>query len=83
MACGRPVAITANPGLEEYLDDGRSALLVAPGDDAALQEAITSLLDAPEDAFAFGRAGRVAVEQRFTTDHLAAGVARPLHGAGR
>jgi glycosyltransferase involved in cell wall biosynthesis len=79
MACARPVVMTANPGLEEYLTDGVTGMLVPPGDDAAFAEAVSSLLADPDAAAAMGRAGRQAVEDRFTTGHVAAGLARVLH----
>lgn len=75
MACGRPVVITGNPGLEEYIADGETGLLVPPGDDAALRDAIASVLVDPDGGAAMGRAARSAVERRFTTGHLAADLA--------
>lgn len=48
MACGCPVVATDCPnGPREILDDGRFGPLVPVGDDAALAEAIESLLVAP------------------------------------
>jgi glycosyltransferase involved in cell wall biosynthesis len=78
MACARPVVITANPGIEEYVEHGLTGLLVPPGDDEAFADAVASLLADPAAAQEMGRAGRRAVEQRFTTDHLAADIAALL-----
>ena len=78
MACARPVVITANPGLEEYIDDGVTGLLVPPGDDAALEKAIVSLLQDPAGAAAMGAAARRAVEARFTTGRMTAELAALL-----
>ncbi|MDN5750216.1 MAG: glycosyltransferase family 4 protein [Pseudonocardia sp.] len=75
MACARPVVITANAGLEEYIEDGVTGLLVPPGDDRAFRDAVASLLTDPEAAAEMGRAGRRAVEERFTTGHTAADLA--------
>lgn len=79
MALGRPVVMTANPGMEEYIEDGVTGLLVPPGDQVALRDAITSLLKDPQAAAEMGRAGRRRVEQNFTTGHLAEDLAGVLH----
>lgn len=48
LACGRPVVTAATPGARELLHDGADALLVPPGDGAALAAALRRLLDASE-----------------------------------
>ncbi len=40
LACGRPVVTAASPGARELLHDGEDALLVPPGDGAALAAAL-------------------------------------------
>jgi glycosyltransferase involved in cell wall biosynthesis len=48
MAAARPIVATELPSIREVLDDGQTALLVPPGDPAALAAAIGRLLaDAP------------------------------------
>jgi len=76
MACARPVVMTANPGLDEYINHGVTGLLVPAGDEAAFDDALASLLNDPDGAAEMGLAGRQAVEDRFTTRHVAAGLAR-------
>ena len=71
MACARPLVVSATPGMEDYIQDGVTGVLVAPGDADAMAEAIVSLLKDPAAADEMGRAARRAVEQRFTTRHLA------------
>jgi D-inositol-3-phosphate glycosyltransferase len=44
MACGVPVVATRVGGLQTVVEDGGSGLLVAPGDHAALAEAIEQVL---------------------------------------
>ena len=47
MAARRPIVASNLPGFAEVVRDGASALLVPPGDSAALAEAITRLRDNP------------------------------------
>jgi glycogen synthase len=58
MAAGRPVIAAASGGIVDMVVDGKTGLLVPPGDVSALASAITSLLSDPETAQAFGTAGR-------------------------
>jgi glycosyltransferase involved in cell wall biosynthesis len=78
MASGRPIVVTANPGIAGYVEDGVTGLLVPPGDPDALADAIGGLLADPERAMAMGRAGRAAVEQHFTSRQMANDLARLL-----
>lgn len=78
MASGRPVVVTANPGLAGYVEHGVSGLLVPPGDPGAMAAAIGELLADPVRARQLGRAGRAAVEARFTSRHMAADLAALL-----
>jgi glycosyltransferase involved in cell wall biosynthesis len=43
MSVGRPVVATGTGGSAEYLRDGENALVVAPGDAAALAAAVRRL----------------------------------------
>lgn len=45
MACGIPVAMTDDGGSREYARDGENALIVEPGDEKGLSEAIHRLID--------------------------------------
>ena len=68
-----PVVASAVGGIPELVEDGRSGLLVPPGDAAALAEAVTRLVRDPEQARRLGRAARAAVAARHHPDrHLAA-----------
>jgi hypothetical protein len=53
-------------GLAEIVDDGRTGLLVPPGDPAALAAAIARVLDDPELAGRLAAAGRADAVERFT-----------------
>ena len=71
MAAGKPVVASRLGGLPLVVEDGKTGLLVAPGDVPALAEAIQRLLDAPEVADAMGRAGRERVERELNWDIVA------------
>lgn len=75
MATARPIVVTRTPGIEDYVDDGVTGLLVPVGDDAALADRVSRLLVDPASAAALGRAGRAAVEESLTTRHLVRGLA--------
>jgi len=66
MACGRPVVCSGVDGCGEVVADGETGLLVPPGDDAALAEAIVTVVKDRERASQMGRAGRERVEKHFT-----------------
>ena len=57
-ASGLPIIATDVGGNREIVVDGRNGLLVAPGHEDALAEAITALLRAPERSAQMGLAGR-------------------------
>jgi len=71
MASGRPVVVTANAGIEDYVEHGRTGLLVPAGDCDALAGAIESLLADPDRAAEMGRAAAVTVRERFSSEHMA------------
>jgi glycosyltransferase involved in cell wall biosynthesis len=64
-AMGRPVIASRLPTLEEIVDDGKSGLLVPPGDVAALAGAIRRVLEDRSLAEALGARGRAQAEERF------------------
>jgi len=72
-AQGVPVVASAIGGIPELVDDGRTGLLVPPGDAAALAAALTRLVVRPDEARALGRAGWERARERHDPDaHVAA-----------
>jgi alpha-maltose-1-phosphate synthase len=65
MACATAVVASRVGGIPEVVDDGRTGLLVPPGDPAALAAALNELLAAPERATAMGLAGRARAVEHF------------------
>jgi glycosyltransferase involved in cell wall biosynthesis len=54
-------------GIPEVVEDGVNGFLVEPGDAAALAERVGRLIADPALRTRIGEAGRVRVEQNFTT----------------
>jgi glycosyltransferase involved in cell wall biosynthesis len=71
MALRKPVVATRAGGILEVVQDGVTGLLVRPRDPEALAQAVLYLLRRPEQARAFGEAGRKRVEQYFTAEQMA------------
>lgn len=66
MAAGTPVVATRVGGIPELVEDGRTGVLVEPGDPAALARAILVVLDRPEE---LARNARAAVARHSVERH--------------
>ena len=80
MAAGRAVIATDVGGMGEVIEDGRTGLLIPPGDPHALADAITRLADDPELRLQLGRQAAEAVRQRFDRAEMVAAVERLYEG---
>ena len=65
FACGCPVVATDAGGLPELVQHGQNGFVVARGDAEALARQLRWLLERPEAARAFGRAGHALVERAY------------------
>jgi starch synthase len=72
MACGTAVVGSRVGGVPEVVADGKTGLLVPPGDAAALADAINLLLADPPLAAEMGRLGRARAEADFGWPGIAA-----------
>jgi glycosyltransferase involved in cell wall biosynthesis len=72
MAAGLPVVASRVGGIPELVADGVSGHLVPPADPNALATALLDLLDHPDRATAFGRAGRAHVEKHYSFERMVA-----------
>ncbi|MEA9986518.1 glycosyltransferase family 4 protein [Subtercola sp. RTI3] len=77
-ATGRPVVATRTPGMNEYVANEATGLLVQPGDSKGFADSITHLLRNPTLAAQYGRDGRKKVEAGHTTALMARRLAQIL-----
>lgn len=63
MAMGKAVIVASSGGLEDYVRDGETGIIVPAGDVSRLREAIKSLLADPAWAQRMGRNGRAVLER--------------------
>jgi glycosyltransferase involved in cell wall biosynthesis len=66
MAAGRPVVASDIFGIPEQVEDGVSGILVPPGDDVSIAEAVQRLASDQVLMRSMGKAGRRIYEDRFT-----------------
>jgi len=76
MACGTPVVAYRVGGLQDTVVDGRTGLLVPPGDIGELSRALGSLLSDPDRRRQYGEAARARVEQHYPWPRIAERVER-------
>lgn len=65
MAMGKPVIVSNNPALRDYLPPPDAGIVIPVGDRAALQAAITDLFDNPLRAAAMGQKAREFAMAKF------------------
>ena len=62
MACGLPVVATRVGGVEEEVEEGKTAFLVPPANSEALAEAIAKLISSPSLRREMGKRGKERVK---------------------
>jgi len=72
MAAGLGIVAVDSPGTREVLCDGQSAMLVRPGDPAAMADAVERLIEQPTTAEMLGAAARQVVVERFSLAQMGA-----------
>ncbi len=65
MALGIPVVLSDLPPSRPFVGDGRSAIMVAPGDHGAYADALIRLLKSPRLRDEMGREGRKRVMEEY------------------
>jgi len=82
MAAGIPPIATHVGGVPDVVEDGRTGILVPPGDPAALAEAIRRVVDDPGLRRRLAEAGRHAARTRFSAGAMAARYLDVYRGVG-
>jgi glycosyltransferase involved in cell wall biosynthesis len=82
MASGLPAVASRISGIPELVEDGRTGLLVPPGDSPALADALERLAVDPELCRAMGQAGRRKVLEHFDLSRNAARLAGLIAAVG-
>ena len=75
MMLGKAIVATRTGSTVDYIEDGVTGLLVAPGDPEGMRAAIQHLLEHPEATAAMGQAAR----RRFEAYHTFEAFARRAH----
>jgi glycosyltransferase involved in cell wall biosynthesis len=69
MACALPVVATDLPSITPFIEETKCGLVVPPQDPPAMAQAITYLLDHPDEARRMGENGRRAVIEKYNWDY--------------
>jgi glycosyltransferase involved in cell wall biosynthesis len=80
QAMALPVVATRTPGMTEYVLDGDTGVLVEPGDDVGLSQAMHDLAGNPGRARQMGLRARQWMEARFTLERWLLDYSRLLRG---
>jgi glycosyltransferase involved in cell wall biosynthesis len=81
MACGKAIVTTSVPPIPEAVDDGRTGLLVPPGDVGSLSGAIGRLMDDKSLRGSLGREARKAVVEKYSWGNIVVAFERVLEQA--
>lgn len=78
MLAGKPVIATRAGGACEIIEDGKTGLLVPPGDSAALATALRNLMEHADEASRLAEAGKISAIQRFSVEKMVHGIEREV-----
>jgi len=78
MAMARAVVVTGTPALADYIDDGVTALVVPPGDVAALRRRLVEAASDDNLRASIGRAARQTVQRSFSARTMWSTIAADL-----
>lgn len=70
MAAGLPVVASAVGGLLDLIEDGRTGVLIPPGDPEQLAAALRRLMANPALAATIGQTARAEVQRRYSFDRM-------------
>ena len=70
MAMQLPVVSTTVGAIDEAVIDGDTGFLIEPKNSSALAAALKRLIDSPEQRKKFGQAGRLRIENNYSSKHM-------------
>ncbi len=80
MAAGRPVLLAIDGVIRQVVESACAGIPVAPGDPAAMANAVQYLVDHPDECRKMGQSGRACIEQHFSRVDLAEKLVLILEG---
>lgn len=80
MSSGRPIVMTANPGLDDYVREGESGFLTRPGDPEEFAARIVQILADPALGERMGLSARRSVDSTFNVTVMNDAIARFISG---
>jgi len=70
LALGRPVVATSVGGVPSIISDGKTGILVPPGDPEAIATGLAWMLDHPREAEQLGATGKALVNERYGLERM-------------
>jgi len=83
MAAGRPTVLAIDGVIRQVIEAAQAGVFAAPGDPAAVAEAVLQLQRDPQSTREMGRRGRAYVVEHFNRHQQAAAFVRLLEGLGQ
>ena len=74
MAMGKAVIVSRVPGIIDYVEEGKTAVLYEPYNAEDLREKVEFLLNNPQEAKRIGKEARRAVELYYNEENMARGI---------
>jgi len=78
MAMGKAVIVSKVPGIIDYVEDGKTAILYEPYNAEDLKEKVEYLLNNPQEAKRIGREARRVVELYYNEENMARGIYKAI-----
>ncbi len=79
MSMGKAVVVSNVPGIADYVEDGKNAVLVRPYDYGELRDKMEYLLSRPEERIQIGKNARKTIEEKFNEKNMAEEIHRSCY----
>lgn len=78
MAMGKPVVVTCTPGFEDYIENGKTGILVPPNNPDTMARALIELVTDPDRCQRIGASARESVLANFTSQAMCQRLAKMI-----